>query len=48
MQALPEETLKPGIIYTNSGMQGGDAETRDSPGKPGILGRYGYMIVRGH
>ena len=42
-----EEMLKPGIIRylsTNSGIPGGDAETRDNPGKPGILGRYACVI----
>ena len=37
INGIPEETLKPG---SNSGIPGGDAETRDNPGKPGILGRY--------
>ena len=37
---IPEETLKPGIIPDSPGIPGGDAETRDNPGKPGILGRY--------
>ena len=44
MQAIPEETLKPGITCTNSGMQGGIAGTRDNPGKPSILGRYANWV----
>ena len=38
---IPEETLKPGIIPDSPGIPGGDSETRDNPGKPDILGRYG-------
>ena len=35
-----EETLKPRIIPDSPGIPGGDAETRDNPGKPSILGRH--------
>ena len=45
ISGIPEEMLKPGIIRDSPGIPGGDAETRDNPGKPGILGRYAAVTV---
>ena len=35
--SVAHAALKPGIIFSNSGIPGGDAKTWDNPGKPGII-----------
>ena len=46
-QSMQRRFMKHGIICSNCGIPGGDAETRDNPGKPGILGRYAAYVYTG-